>query len=125
MWKSTKEIGCGKCTGKTYLCQYTNSRPNFGGASDFAENVPIFDGSVAKYNKGGLSVATGKKMFADFKSWGFADMPSLYDADVDMPSQGGLFSITTVPFMVAGFLMMAFIVALAVKRGRARTVPIA
>jgi uncharacterized protein YkwD len=130
VWKATKEFGCGKCTDTTYLCQYTNAQPNFGGASDFAKNVPIFDGSVASYNKGGLDVATARKMFSQFSSWGFASMPSLYDAnvkhpaDVAMPGQG-LFSITKVPFVAAGFLVALFVGALAVKHRRARTAPIA
>jgi len=119
VWKATKEIGCGKCSGTVYLCQYAHDKPNFGGASDFATNVPSSNPSYTN----GLDKATARQMFNQFSSWGFADMPSLYDADVDMPRQGGgLFSIAAVPFMVAGFLMVVLMVALVVKRGRARSV---
>jgi len=118
VWKTTTEFGCGKSTGKVYLCQYTNKLPNFNDA--YAANVPIFDGSAAKYKAGGLSVATGRKMFSDFRSWGFADMPSLYDSNVDMPREG--LGITAVPFMAAGFLTVLFVIALVVKRSSRRAV---
>jgi len=116
VWKATKEIGCGKSTSGDgiYLCQYTNAQPNFGGASDFAANVPIFGGTAADYNKGGLSVATGKKMFAEFTRWGFADMPALYDSDIDMPRHG--LPIVAVPLAAAGFLSVMAFVGLVVRR---------
>jgi hypothetical protein len=142
VWAATKELGCGKSTGKVYLCQYTNDMPNMAGG--YEKNVPIFDGSAKKYDKAGLSVKTAKKMFSDFKSWGFPDMPELYDtynkdvragyrARVQPPQQQGQqgwvqcnshHCYTSVPLVAvpatAGCGLVLFVMGIFVKRSRRR-----
>jgi len=72
VWKSTKDLGCGACkSGKgVYLCQYANSKANYGGESAFKANVPPFRGTAAQYKAGGLDPVEAKEQLKKFQGWG-------------------------------------------------------
>mmetsp|Transcript_114676 Transcript_114676/g.357180 ORF Transcript_114676/g.357180 Transcript_114676/m.357180 type:complete len:351 (+) Transcript_114676:71-1123(+) len=66
-WPSTKKIGCGKCKGTIFVCQYTNSPPNLIGE----RGPPPFEGKASQFRHAGVNVDQVKRMFSMFAGWGF------------------------------------------------------
>lgn len=64
-WPTTKEIGCGKCQGKVFVCQYANAPPNIVGE----KGAPPFKGTAAQYRAAGMSVDYLKQKYAQFAKW--------------------------------------------------------
>jgi len=120
VWKATAKLGCGRCeTGKVYVCQYTDSAPNFGGKADFDKQVPPFQGSCSQYEAAGLDCEKAKEMFSKFKGWGLSvgktlewigaadleDLPSLWQSKSTSPVVIGAaasLAVVTAAVLVAG-----------------------